>query len=143
MRLGNAQDLFTGNVAMRAADEALGALAGRVAQAELEWVESQPLGQLVDDAFHGIGALGGAGGAIGTNLGLVDHHIMTLYLAGGDIIGSQHAIGGRPHRGAGVGPRLKVQLGLDRREPPIAARARLDSHQRARSGAAAQKHLGA
>src|SRR5688572_22238322 len=109
---GGLEDLDGANLDVNLAVDAVGAFAGAVLQAELEGVDAEASGELVDDLLRGKSNLGSAGGAVGCRAGLVDHHAVTVDTAIGDVVGGEDAGGGDAVRSAGVGARGEGELGL-------------------------------
>ncbi len=109
-------------------------LLGRVLQPELDRVDLQLLGQLVDHRLAGERRLRGAGRPIGLRLGLVDQHVVAVDPGVGQLVAAEHAHAARADHAAGKRPGVVGQPGLARGQLAVLGRAQLDPHERAGRG---------
>ena len=104
------------------------ALAGPVHNTELDGVQAEVAAYLVDQRFHGEGAYGRSGSAVGAGLRLVVHDVVAVYLDVLDVVGREHAGGGAAQGGARIGARLEGEARLHRRDTALLGHADLDLH---------------
>jgi hypothetical protein len=104
--------------------------ADQVAAAELDPVEFQSAGRVVDEALDHVGGVGPPGAAVGPHRHLVGPAPDDRHLGGGDVVATreQHRGGVRGNRRCRqqVRPEVSPQPGADPEHPPVAIESQLD-----------------
>ena len=139
--LGRLQALTRPIARIDGAIDAPGALLGRVLEAELDRVDAQLLGQLVDDLLAGEGRLRGPRRPVGLGLGLVVDHVEAINPGVWQVVATEDAHGTRADHPAGKGSAVVSQPGFAGRELALLRRAELDADERARRGAGCLEDL--
>ena len=119
----------------------LGALLGRVLEAQLDRVHADRLGDLVDHLLDRELGDRAARRAIGRHLRPVADHVVADHLHVLEVVGREGAHAARLHRRAREGAGLVFQLGLGGDDAAVLLGADLDAHVRARGRAGGAEHL--
>ncbi len=141
MVLHRFENLHAADTPVLGAVGAARALLRGVLEAQLDGVETELFGELID---HGLGSKSGVGrarSAVGGGARLVHYHVVTVDDHVGDVIAGEHAHRAGHDHGARIGARFVSQASLGRGDVAIFPRAHFHLKVGSRSRARAFEHV--